>query len=953
MIHRSNRSYFAAALIGVAGMCFSFALAGGGGPINNPEAEPNESKTAATEASSGSSEIGMAASDFISGESQGSSTLPGSPSFDTFRIRTAGAPAGIYRHRLLISSATPGHTGSIRGLAQAGGNILTTTDIPFQNSSTLTTPQRFNQWYGFGRQEQVFYRISGTPATTAPYTVTLASDPVTPIIIENTLASGQITFARDTAGGNTNDVDMWLYDSEFQAIADAGNDGADALTRTLSSGTYYLAISNFNLANNLASPNDDTFRSGSVVDFPDLVCNNSSIANLNMGITITDSGGTVTAPATKAGAFDVVWFQFVVGGSNPSGMGAANPDVVAQGASTLLTVTVAPGDDPPSTGVVVTVDTSAIGGTSETLNDAGTDGDVLAEDGIFSRLVMVAPEASLGPASLPFTVMDDQGRSGIGSIMLSVVIPPPPNDLCVNAELISPAQFGNSIPGRTTNTEVSPFDASGACGGGLDNRDVYYTFTATVPGFWTIDTCSTPLLDTVVSVHFACPESGNPNLVDAQTCQSDNCGPGSSAARTFAFLQSDTTYIIRVATMDSVTGDFSLVVTPPASEPPANDECLGAFQTSATEIPFNNSGATTGGPIGCPNSIAADVWFRWSAPEVIGNGSWQISVNSTLARLALWRTSTCPDGKGGPELCLAGGSDAMFDAAPGEVFFIQVGGTEDIPLLGDASIFISFIANTGLCCTSSTLSIATQADCEAGEGIYMGDNVFGGLTGFGGIFNGQMDLAIPDNMPGISDSILVEQDGSIANLVVTLELNHPFLGDLSASLSNGSITVPLFARVGRNVTGFGSSADLVAGNDLRFYDTAPVDLWDAGMGETIDADDYRPSGVSNAPARLSDFVGASISGTWTLTLTDSADGNTGSLVSWSLDFNPPTVCAPPCPADFNLDGVVNADDLGDFINCYFGETANPGTCLQADFNDDGIVNADDLGDFINVFFTGC
>ncbi|MGE0302514.1 MAG: hypothetical protein AB7Q91_07320 [Phycisphaerales bacterium] len=51
-------------------------------------------------------------------------------------------------------------------------------------------------------------------------------------------------------------------------------------------------------------------------------------------------------------------------------------------------------------------------------------------------------------------------------------------------------------------------------------------------------------------------------------------------------------------------------------------------------------------------------------------------------------------------------------------------------------------------------------------------------------------------------------------------------------------------------------------------------------------------------------------------------------------------------ADFNADGETNADDLGDYINCYF---ASP-PCPDGDFNGDGNHDADDLGDFINAYF---
>ncbi|MGD9690839.1 MAG: hypothetical protein AB7K52_15145 [Phycisphaerales bacterium] len=56
-----------------------------------------------------------------------------------------------------------------------------------------------------------------------------------------------------------------------------------------------------------------------------------------------------------------------------------------------------------------------------------------------------------------------------------------------------------------------------------------------------------------------------------------------------------------------------------------------------------------------------------------------------------------------------------------------------------------------------------------------------------------------------------------------------------------------------------------------------------------------------------------------------------------------------CSADFNGDFDRNADDLGDYINCFFGSPP----CPRVDFNADGAVDADDLGDFINAYFGEC
>ncbi|MGD9690838.1 MAG: hypothetical protein AB7K52_15150 [Phycisphaerales bacterium] len=78
-----------------------------------------------------------------------------------------------------------------------------------------------------------------------------------------------------------------------------------------------------------------------------------------------------------------------------------------------------------------------------------------------------------------------------------------------------------------------------------------------------------------------------------------------------------------------------------------------------------------------------------------------------------------------------------------------------------------------------------------------------------------------------------------------------------------------------------------------------------------------------------------------------------------LDADELDVCADPAdPAnypgapgsiDFNADLNIDADDLGDFINCYFSVPP----CDLADVNADLSVDPDDLGDYINLFFSGC
>jgi len=57
---------------------------------------------------------------------------------------------------------------------------------------------------------------------------------------------------------------------------------------------------------------------------------------------------------------------------------------------------------------------------------------------------------------------------------------------------------------------------------------------------------------------------------------------------------------------------------------------------------------------------------------------------------------------------------------------------------------------------------------------------------------------------------------------------------------------------------------------------------------------------------------------------------------------------PPCPADFDGNGVVNSTDVSSFVNAWFTDQA-AGT-LVADWTGDGIVNSTDVSEFINAYF---
>lgn len=64
-----------------------------------------------------------------------------------------------------------------------------------------------------------------------------------------------------------------------------------------------------------------------------------------------------------------------------------------------------------------------------------------------------------------------------------------------------------------------------------------------------------------------------------------------------------------------------------------------------------------------------------------------------------------------------------------------------------------------------------------------------------------------------------------------------------------------------------------------------------------------------------------------------------------------TALALPCPADFNGDGAVSADDYQAFVDCFDAASCPPDA--SADFNADGFTDFFDYDDFVAAFESGC
>lgn len=109
----------------------------------------------------------------------------------------------------------------------------------------------------------------------------------------------------------------------------------------------------------------------------------------------------------------------------PGGTGSTSN--IESGDTALMTVAVTSGSNPPSTGLGVTVDLSAISGppAQPLYDDGATGGDATAGDNVFSYQLAIS--AAPGTLAFPATITDAQGRSGSAAVNVKVVAPVPPD----------------------------------------------------------------------------------------------------------------------------------------------------------------------------------------------------------------------------------------------------------------------------------------------------------------------------------------------------------------------------------------------------------------------------------------------------------------------------------------------------------------------------------------------
>ena len=151
-----------------------------------------------------------------------------------------------------------------------------------------------------------------------------------------------------------------------------------------------------------------------------------------------------------------------------------------------------------------------------------------------------------------------------------------------------------------------------------------------------------------------------------------------------------------------------------------------------------------------------------------------------------------------------------------------------------------------------------------------GNGSYDATTGTPTVDSGSINLAIPDNdANGVTSSInVVGQSGFISGIDITVNITHPYVGDLILELiAPDNTTFTLVSRRGSSGANFNGTIFDGAASTSIVNGTAPF------TGR------FRPEQL------LGLLDGSSPNGAWKLRVRDEAGGNAGTLLNWSIAFS--------------------------------------------------------------------
>lgn len=243
-----------------------------------------------------------------------------------FRVGTASAPEGIYRHTLENEDPC---WATLFGSSAVVDLVLPGSTQPIQPVQTLEfgSPHRI-AWYGFGRAEEVYVELTGHYNYRGPGAALLRTTPVVPqdlgvLPLETVSGSSVYLTAYPTAGAG-NDNELHLFDERLRPIPGHWRDdpygigGSASLIASLPQGRYYVACTEGGISSALpanSAVTDEFALFGVVTDDVGAVAANQREPTAGIELTVSTNSPYVSLRATNNETlpFELSWFTFVVG----------------------------------------------------------------------------------------------------------------------------------------------------------------------------------------------------------------------------------------------------------------------------------------------------------------------------------------------------------------------------------------------------------------------------------------------------------------------------------------------------------------------------------------------------------------------------------------------------------------------------------------------------------------
>ena len=367
-------------------------------------------------------------------------------SYDVEKYRNGSNPAG-YRIQLFYSANGSTWT-------NAGPDFLTSFAPDADNSGFATAPgatvpvanKTLSVSIPTGTSFFLAWNYSVSSGTTTTNAPALAIDNV------SILGTGGASPTNPSGVGNANPSTVAASDSTLLTVAVTPGTNPTSTSHTVAADLSAIGGSASQQFFDDGTHGDVT-AGDNTFSFNATVANGTTGGSKSLPFTITE---TSLLGRTGTGSISLN----VLAPTTPSGLGNANPNSLLPGETSVLTVTVTPGANPASSGLTVTADLSSIGGSASQLffDDGASGGDAVAGNNVFTYTATVASLTTPGAKLLPFSISDAQGRSGNGSISLTIQQPPPPVDHLVISQLYG----GGGNSGATfTNDYVELYNPTG------------------------------------------------------------------------------------------------------------------------------------------------------------------------------------------------------------------------------------------------------------------------------------------------------------------------------------------------------------------------------------------------------------------------------------------------------------------------------------------------------------